>query len=207
MLTVKLDRDPYDDRILCTGRLTREIPEGITILTGCNGFGKTTILNSIKSKYIRDKNYKILDWANTTSKRDAKDIMARSQNFDILASLAFSSEGEEINTNIGILASRIGGFMKESLGKNLIILLDGMDSGFSIDNIIEVKEFFHDFVLKDAKENNVECYILITANEYELTVGERCIDARSGKEVSFENYDEYKKYILKTRKTKNQSQK
>lgn len=207
MLKYKLDKDPYDDRVLFTGKLNREISPGFTVLVGCNGSGKTTVLNYIKDKYKHDDNYKIFSWSNTKDKSISKDAMLESQNYDILASLAFSSEGEEINTNIGILASRIGRFKGKNEDKNLIVLLDGIDSGLSIDLIDEMKDFFKNLVIPDVEKEGRECYVIVTANEYELACDEHCIDARSGKEITFDSYEEYRKYILHSRKLKDESRK
>lgn len=204
MLTVKLDKDPYDERVLFTGKTTRSIPEGLTVLVGANGTGKTTTLDYIKEKYGCDNGYKVLSWSNTRDKGLSKDRSLMAQDYSLLSALAFSSEGEEINTNIGMVAQQVGREVRNP-DKNLIILLDGMDSGLSIDNIAEAKDFFHEYVLKDMKEAGKECYIIVTANEYELARGERCVDARSGKEVSFKNYEEYRAYIMDSRKKKDAS--
>lgn len=202
MLKYKLDKDPYDERVLFTGKLNREISPGFTVLVGCNGSGKTTVLNYIKDKYKHDDNYKIFSWSNTKDKSTSKNAMLESQHYDILVSLAFSSEGEEIDTNIGILANQIGNFERKNKDKNLIVLLDGIDSGLSIDLIDEVKDFFKDLVIPDILKEGRECYVIASANEYELACDEHCIDARTGEELRFNSYEEYKKYILHSRKLK-----
>ena len=82
------------------------------------------------------------------------------------------------------------------------ILLDAMDSGFSIDNVIEMKDLFQ-LVLNDAKQMGIELYIVISSNEYELVDGAECLDVTSGKYMQFKSYSEYKEFILETRKQKN----
>lgn len=207
MLTYKLDKDPYDSEIMFTGKLERTISPGITVLVGCNGYGKSTILETIKRQYKRNDDYKIFSWNGRSDKEYSKQRALDSQNYGVLSSLAFSSEGEEININIGVLASGIGHFVRQSKNKNVIILLDGIDSGLSIDNIIETKEFFKELVIPDIEETGHDCYVVLTANEYELVKGERCIDARDGKEVHFGDYKEYRKYILKTKEKKEKRRK
>ena len=202
MLKYKLDKDPYDERVLFTGKLNREISPGFTVLVGCNGSGKTTVLNYIKDKYKHDDNYKIFSWSNTKDKSTSKNAMLESQHYDILVSLAFSSEGEEIDTNIGILANQIGNFERKNKDMNLIVLLDGIDSGLSIDLIDEMKDFFKTIVIPDILKEGRECYVIVAANAYELACDEHCIDARTGKEMTFDSYDNYKEYILHSRKLK-----
>ena len=203
MINYKLHKDPYNtEETLFTGKLNRSIEPGLTVLVGCNGSGKTTLLNAIKSKYLREDGFKVFHWDGLVDKRFAKDRSLHAQNFSLLASLAFSSEGEEIGLNIGVLANQIGNFVRRNDNKDIIILLDGLDSGLSIDNIVEVKGFFKELIIPDIEKSGHKCYIICSANEYELTRGERCIDARSGKEMQFANYDEYRNYILHSRKKK-----
>lgn len=193
----KLDEAPFD-RVMFTN-LNRTLKPGITVLVGCNGYGKTTIL-----RYLKSLDCKVFQWSNTDSKRTSREAMLESENYDILAQLAFSSEGEEISTNIGILASRIGSFVRK-IDKDVLVLLDGVDSGSSIDNIVEIKEFFHNTLIPDVEKHGHKCYIVMTANEYEVTKGERCVDARSGEERSFPTYEDYREYIMETRRIKNES--
>lgn len=200
MLEYKLDKSPYDEEVLFTN-LNRTIKPGLTILVGCNGSGKSTILRYIDNKYRSNEEYKVFHWDGLSDKSSMKQMMLDSSNIDLLASLAFSSEGEEINTNIGIIASRIGNCVRE--GKHdIIILLDGMDSGLSIDNITDTKEFFKKLVIPDVENTGHKCYVIIPANEYELTRGETCIDARTGEKVKFKSYEEYRDFVLESRKHK-----
>ena len=203
MLEYKIEKDPYDaDEVLFAGKLKRSIEPGLTVLTGCNGTGKTTILHVVNDAYKYSDSHKIFRWTGLTDKGIAKQRSLDMQSFDILASLAFSSEGEEINTNIGLLATRIGNFVRSNDDKDIIMLIDGLDSGLSIDNIIETKDFFMELLIPDIEKHGHNCYVIISANEYELAAGEKCIDARSGKEMYFESYEEYRKYILDSRKKK-----
>lgn len=100
---------------------------------------------------------------------------------------------------IGSIGRMFAGEYKDA--KEIWLLFDAADSGLSIDNVLELKEVF-DLILSDEKEKKI--YIIISANEYELASGERCIDVVSGKEVSFQNYEEYKTCILKSRVKKDE---
>jgi len=202
MLKYKVNRDPYDDGILFTGKLQREIKPGLTILVGCNGAGKTTVLHAIEGAYKNNSDYLIIYWNGLTDKHYTKDRALMTQRFDVLSSLMCSSEGEEININIGIVAQQIGNSVRNNEDKDIIILFDGLDSGLSIDNIIDTKDFFKNLVIPDVERSGHNCYVIISANEYELANGELCIDVRNGKEIRFSSYEDYKRFILDSKKKK-----
>lgn len=83
------------------------------------------------------------------------------------------------------------------------MLFDAVDSGYSIDNIVELKTDLFQTIIQDCKKRNIEVYIVISANSYEMASGEQCLDVWSGKYIIFENYEDYRRYILKTRARKN----
>ena len=56
--------------------------------------------------------------------------------------------------------------------------------------------------LLDFLVNGYELYIVVSANEYELVNGEECFDVMNGKYVRFKNYDDFKKFIMRSREKK-----
>ena len=48
----------------------------------------------------------------------------------------------------------------------------------------------------------LETYIVIAANEYELARGENCFDVNKGVYLTFKDYEDYRKFIIKSRKRK-----
>ena len=91
---------------------------------------------------------------------------------------------------------------EENNSKELFLLWDAVDSGASIDNIIELKDFFNT-IIKDQKEkNDIDVFVIVSANSYEMANGEACYDISHNKYISFNDYEEYKKFILKSRKFK-----
>ena len=81
------------------------------------------------------------------------------------------------------------------------ILLDAVDSGLSVDNIVDLKNDLFDTILK--YNFGKEIYIIVSANEYEMARESRCFDVYSGKYIEFKNYDDYRNFILKSKEIKN----
>ena len=71
----------------------------------------------------------------------------------------------------------------------------------SLQNMIaEMKTDLFDFVIEQNPDKDV--YIIVSANGYEFANGERCYDVASCKEISFKDYDDYRKFILKSKEQK-----
>lgn len=113
-----------------------------------------------------------------------------------LATLATSSEGEQIAMNFGQECKKLGQAVAEckTEGKNLLVLLDAIDSGASIDRLKDYISLF-DMVADDCKNSNIECYILVSVNSYELVKDRVCKDVRTGKDEKFSSYDDYSNFI------------
>lgn len=88
----------------------------------------------------------------------------------------------------------------KKLSKERWFLFDAVDSGLSIDNIVELKEYLFKPVFEHFLEN--EIYIVISANEYEMVNGEQCLDVYNGRYVTFNNYNEYRDMVFESRKWK-----
>ena len=80
------------------------------------------------------------------------------------------------------------------------ILFDAVDSGLSVDNIVDLKEGLFRTILENEKEKDV--YIIVSANEYEMANNESCFDVYHGEYVTFKDYDAYRDFILKSREWK-----
>ena len=94
-------------------------------------------------------------------------------------------------------------YIRMNKAKNLLVILDGIDSGVSLDMTIDIKNFLHT-ILEDLHTRipEVPVYILVSSNSWEFCEGERCLDARSLNFKKFSSYEEYRKYILDSRKKK-----
>ena len=82
-----------------------------------------------------------------------------------------------------------------------MFLFDAVDSGLSVDSIVEVKKLF-DMMLETNKDTDKNIYIVIAANEYELARNSDCFDVNAGKYITFKDYEEYRAFILKSREHK-----
>ena len=206
---------------------TITINEGITVLVGCNGSGKTTLLHQIKDR-LKEEGIPVLSYDNLKEGGSrAVSSAGFYGDFNFMATAMASSEGENIVMNIGKLASNLRAFIKngeikgnsDALAKAFAkamwgnnegeekeipnerwLLLDAIDSGLSVDNIVELKEYLFKTILEDAGDTKV--FIVVSANEYEIARGENCFDVYNGKYVKFSNYERYRNFILKSRENK-----
>lgn len=161
MLELKLDQ--YSGKRKLYQNTDLKINEGITVLIGNNGTGKTYCCSQIKDAYKHALFIDIVDETirNTVDFRQEKS----------LGRWITASEGQRVYDNLEFLATSIGQYVSLCKSKNqsVIIIIDGADSGVSIDLIQNIRGFL-DLVNKDCKKNKQEHYIIVTANNYELAV-------------------------------------
>ncbi len=197
-----IEKSPYDGcSIYKKSRI--KLNPGVTVLVGCNGAGKTTLLHTIKRSLEKQK-IPVVSYDNLLQGgNNAKSKAEFNGNIKLLAYLACSSEGEQIYQNLGENIAEIGSFVRNNAdAKEIWLLFDAVDSGFSVDNIVEVKNFFNNILLPDNKDKDL--YVIISANEYEMCRGQDCFDVINGKYVSFKDYEEYRDFILESRKLKDE---
>lgn len=219
-----LERDYHEEGEKLYKKKTVALNPGITVLVGCNGIGKTTFLHQIRDR-LKDYDIPCIEYDNLHD--GGKQSVSKASfysNFEFMAMAMQSSEGENIVLNIGKFASDLRKFIetgvpkenntfakafknfndKEDKSKELIserwILLDAVDSGLSVDNIVDIKEQLFKTILENNFGN--EIYIVISANEYEMARGEQCFDVYNGKYITFKDYEEYRNMILESKKWK-----
>ena len=81
------------------------------------------------------------------------------------------------------------------------IFIDSLDSGLSIDNICELKDFFENIMLP-TKPSQLNLYVIIAANSYEFAKSSDCLDIQTSKHIHFKTYDEYANHIMITSQRK-----
>ena len=222
----KLIKRYYDDYDLYKKR-SITINEGVTVLVGCKRTGKTTHLHQIKDQLKKDGiPFVSFDNLHDGGSR-AISSAGFYGDFGFMGNLMTSSEGESIVLSISRLASTLRAFIqtgesqtdrdrfsrgfakaiwgdeieeKKEVPNERWILLDAIDSGLSVDNVVDLKECLFKTILED--DFNGSIYIVVSANEYELCRGENCFDVYNGKYVKFSNYERYRNFILKSREIK-----
>ena len=182
-------------------KATITLKPGVTILAGCNGMGKTTLIRQLIDK-LKSQNAHILSFDNLhDGGQNARSWAGFRGDFSFLATSAFSSEGENIQMNLGNFAGRIGDFCRFNRdSEDLWIFMDSIDSGLSIDNVVEVKDMCKQIIEICGRNRSV--YIIISANLYEFARDEDCFDVYRGKYIRFKSYEKYREFILKTRQEK-----
>jgi energy-coupling factor transporter ATP-binding protein EcfA2 len=204
MRNFQIEQCPFDDGMLYASPEV-EFHSGLTVLVGCNGSGKSTLLSMLKDQLRDDEDVAVLSYDNLhQGGNNAKEAAGWHDNLDLLATLITSSEGEQIIINLGQTARAIKSFVHKHANecKELWILVDAIDSGLSVDNIVAIKEMLFKAIIEDIESQDCVPYIVVSANSYELCYDADCLDVRSGAHIAFNSYDEYKDFILESGKIK-----
>lgn len=226
---IQLIRDYYNNGYNLYKRKTIEIKPGVTVLVGCNGIGKTTLLHQMQDNLNKNKIPNIM--FDNLHHGGGKSISSACfhNDFGFAATAMCSSEGENIVLNMEQFTNRLGYFVANGIDEEQArhtrlvqsfqringetveeapvpnerwILLDAVDSGLSIDNIVDIKEALFKTILEYNYNN--EIYIIVSANEYEMARGEHCFDVYNGKYVKLKDYDTFRDFILQSKEFKNQ---
>lgn len=201
-LDIWVDRDIYEYGIYLYKTDVFTFEPGLTVLVGCNGSGKTTLLKQIKGSLSKQKEPVIFfQYDRERLERDSRLTQGDADAREFFSWVS-CSEGEQIMVRLESFAYQIGKFVQENPEKDIFVLLDGVDSGFSIDNIIELKESLFKVIIKDFENKENDIYIICSANSYELAADEDCIVVCTGKHRRFKTYNAYRNMIMRTRRIK-----
>ena len=202
---ITINKNPYYDPVDLFKKKAITIKPGVTVLVGCNGSGKTSLLKQIEDS-IRKGEEIVFSFNNLKEGgQNSLEKQFAKGNFTFVSQFIQRSEGENIMLNISDIAMKIGELVKRGrfeTKKELWIILDAVDSGLSIDNIVDVKDQLFDTILNDERIKDVSKYIIISTNTYEVARGERCYDVSKCEYVNNKSYEEYRDIILKTKETK-----
>lgn len=205
-IKIKVDTHPFDDDLKLYTRKEFTFKPGLTSLVGCNGTGKSTLIDIYIKQALRTQ--KISNFKYNDRRHGGDNLMENMMFHDDMsgfASMFISSEGERIALGVGRTFAGLRSFFKENEGKKAVLMFDAIDSGMSVDEIIEIREIFLDTIIPDAINNyGVNLFVIVAANNYEWCNDERIhnMDITSGKELKITDYESYKKIILESRKKK-----
>ena len=193
----KVDRCPYEVGHVMFKKATIELKPGLTVLVGCNGYGKTTFLKLCQS-IIKNADLKCVEFDNLRSggKTGMGDALLYGD-YSLAASMIMGSEGEGIFSMFQRKAGQIGRYVRGVDQKNLFVLIDAID-GLSINAILELKQYLFDVAIKDAESKGKTLHFIVASNDYEMSCCGNCLDVYKMQYTSFKDYEDYKKFILKT---------
>ncbi len=185
---------------------------GITILTGCNGYGKTTTINEMKQWCDHNEYEYYYFGGNADGGSKFKAQCTLNGDFRSLANFISSSEGEQL---LAVFTK----FCQKTLSKSVkcaenqkpfILFIDAIDSGLSVDSISMVRSFLIRFMHDAINKYDAEVYIVSASNSFEMCRSDnlsekdrhsfRCMDPYAFKDVSFKSYNRYVNFIKKTAK-------
>ena len=221
MRTFKFRKDYYEKGVRIFNKPEATFTEGVTVLVGCNGYGKSTMLNIIEAE-LNENRIPCVKYDNLVDGGESsKSHYSFECDFAALANTMMSSEGEQIHFNFGKLCATLSHFIKT--GENTFrpnpfarlfdkeeekiesderwVLIDAIDSGLSIDNVEDVKAVFR-LMMKDAADNNKKLYIIVSANAYEVVRDMMGFDVNKCEYIKFQDYESYRKFVLDCRKKK-----
>lgn len=193
-MRITINKCPYEVNKKLYKYSELELTPGTTILVGRNGCGKSTLLYQIE-EYCKKNGIHCFKYDNyTEGGKEAHETYSFFKDFNSLGATLFHSEGEQIFYNFGQTCRKIGKYISSVPKEDpVIIMLDAMDSGLDCDGISQILELYP--VMKNTHEG--EIYLLITANNYGIIHKQKCIDVATGKEMYFDNYEDFKKFIDK----------
>ena len=191
--------DPMDAGRRLYRKKSIDLVPGLNVLVGPNGVGKTTMLKCIRG-ILEKNNLEIFEYDNL--KKGGSNALSSAAFFGDITSMAklmTYSEGESIFFNMTSLTQSMGSFVQaqQSKGEPAIILFDAIDSGLSIDFMLDIKNIF-DLMHRMDKDDSL--YIICTTNSYELAENSYCWDVHSSKPVKFDKYEQFRKFILNIRR-------
>lgn len=188
---------------------------GVTMLIGPNGSGKSTTLSQLNSIFNKDNSshkwedieqnkeisseYSCFYYDNKYEEKFTKDSWLHDEgNIKNIAEAFGNSEGQDIFNFLTKKVPQIGKAVtnaKKENCKGILILLDGLDSGLSLDILNYLRTSLLDFIINIDNTETFEIYIICSANSYEFCNNYDCINIINQQHIKFTNYEEFSNYF------------
>lgn len=205
MTDFKIGRDPYGSGVPLYAASHVDIPTGLTVLVGCNGSGKTALLDTMSGRLahtLGQHDYVVIIDAHSETQRTAYGGVFGHDTSAVAAGLT-NSEGELMQRAVGRRFPDIGQAMNDTQLESLWVLIDGFDSSVDILGCDVMLETFTRHVFPDLRQRDVDAYVVMATNawepvryaqEHDGTV----IDVTRLKRIRFTGYEDYRDYVLMT---------
>ena len=212
---IPLEKDPYDDDRTFWKSNKMSLLPGITTLVGCNGIGKTTIIDSI-DRFLKSRGTPYLYFnnlgadgghgiGNTMLGMALSGMSEENGNtVDLGEAVATwsSSEGEKILSALSRFSRKILNSIKAYAGYGEFwILFDAIDSGLSVNIIDMIKENLFNLLLKSVP-SDFRLYIVVSSNSWEMSEGTNIFEITSLSYKNIKTYSAFKKSVLKSAQKK-----
>ena len=219
----KISKKYIDEHTIIQKKTELELPANtITYICGCNGYGKSTLLQQLKDNVISLYAEDITDLYNNPLYRLLKkknDNTSHIYYLDYNVHSKFgtgendffmsdfydftSSNGEGLSRKLIDALRLFKRWLTETKdiqNRKFFFFLDDCDAGTSIDVIFEIKNLLK-LISTECEDSNVEYYIVLPVNSYEFVRDSDayCIDACNFKIKHFKSYNQYKQFVWKTR--------
>lgn len=196
----------------------------VICLIGCNGAGKSTLLEQITQDLVKKGYENCVDAQNPflnffREKEESVGYVLRfkegfhipsSEETSLIEAFAKSSQstGEGLKYELASCVKLLGQYVKKAAeeSKPLILLFDDCDVGTSIDVQDEIVSFVN-MIRNDLIERKIKHNIILAANSYELCRTFRCVDCNTLEEKALSSYEEYKEFVLSSRRRKDERNK
>lgn len=209
---IKLWKDPYDDDRRMFVKTKAKFQPGVTVLVGCNGVGKSTLLDNIRSQlksngipYISFDNLGEEGGQNNGKRMLSHALMGirpdpMEEKFATLEngiSQMFSmSEGEKIRAAILQFTHKIAKQIELYNGYGEFwVMFDALDSGLSYDVICDIKKYIFDAIVNFAPPE-MRVYVIVSCNSYEMCEGNAAFSIEKMKYINIRSYNAFAKAIL-----------
>lgn len=212
-----IPREPYNrgQRVFLKSTLT--LYPGITVLVGCNGIGKTTLLKYIQGYVAKEDPKAFLIAPNTKSEKEilianfySSGEMQSSNAWDLIRKLQFyiRAKGHE-DTAVPHPPYAIQSMLDCIRRSDKVIVFgDNLDGCLSIDEIRAFQRSLRECLNKFKKAHpTIPIYVILTGNSFEMVYDNLCIDAKTMKVMKFLKYEEYAGYVMHSRNLKNRREK